>query len=223
MKTYSGSGIIPIIKDKNNNYYLVLFKSTIRKHISNILIEEAGGCYEGGNIKLSAIRELKEESSLLFNLEQFTSESQIKTLYKTMMTHNVEIKLLDNTYYISYFVYLDDNFDLFELRKDYINNMRNFWKGGFSVYTENRDIIFIPINNLKYTNNIYIKDHLEKEYMLFDRTFNIFSKLVESHSISKFLKSITKYPIKINKIILNTFTYKDKKEKHVVNNLIVYK
>ena len=60
MDKYSGSGIIPIIKDKNNIYHMVLFVSSIRNKQYPTL-EDAGGCYEGINIKISAIRELKEE------------------------------------------------------------------------------------------------------------------------------------------------------------------
>jgi len=63
-KVCSGTGIIPVIKSSNDKYYFVLFKSIIRKNYSINPIEDAGGKYEGNSIKLSAIRELKEESCL---------------------------------------------------------------------------------------------------------------------------------------------------------------
>jgi len=221
MKIYSGSGIIPIIKDKNNNYYLVLFKSTIRRTISDILIEDAGGQYEGDNIILSAIRELKEESSSLFDLKRFTNQKQIKNLYNAMKNNKIKIKLFDNKYYASYFVYLDGVFDLEKLRKEYISNLRSFWKFGFSVYTENRDIIFIPINNLKKINSTYVQDYLGKEYMLFSRTYCILNKLIKLN-IKEFIKNMLKYSIILNKNIVNTFNYNYKNENYHLNNLIVY-
>ena len=63
-KECTGSGIIPIVQSIDNKYYFVLFRSFIRnkKNPKSTEIEDAGGTHEGGNIKITAIRELKEES-----------------------------------------------------------------------------------------------------------------------------------------------------------------
>ena len=120
----TGSGIIPIINDSNNNFYIVLFKSIRSKNkLKGDLLEDAGGKYEGDNIKMSAIRELKEESSMIFNLENLTTMFDIRKLNKILNEFNIKI----NNDYISYFVYLGV-FNLDNLRTDYKANLRNFWK-----------------------------------------------------------------------------------------------
>jgi hypothetical protein len=135
-KTYSGSGIVPIIKDSNNNYYFILFRSVIRKKGAESLIEDAGGEYDGGNIKISAIRELKEESSMLINLEELKESKQIIRLNYVLNKYNLKIKSLNKLIYSSYFIYLElKDGDLDSMRKSFIGNMRNLWKGGFfSLY-----------------------------------------------------------------------------------------
>jgi hypothetical protein len=202
MKKYSGSGIIPIIRDKRNNFYIVLFKSTIRKKGSESLLEDAGGKYEGDNIKVSAIRELKEESSMLFNLENLQIKDDIMYLNKILSNFKIESENLDGKYYVSHFIYLDyeNGFDLEELQNNYKINLRNCWKNGFSVYTENKDIIFIPIKNIKA--NEYIKDYNNKEYLLFKRTFDIIKQIDRN-----FIESIIKLPFMLKKVIRDTVTY----------------
>jgi hypothetical protein len=215
---YSGSGIIPIIKDKNNIYYIVFFKSSIRKYKSESVIEDAGGGYEGDNIQDSAIRELKEESSLLFNLENIDIDNKSK-LTKVMNKSSVTIANLSKTY-ISYFVYLeieDINLDL--LNKEFKGNMRSFWKNGFSHYTENKDIIFIPIANLKNIKENNITDYLNKEHYLFDRTIYILDKFLKIENMDKFIKNILKNKIIIKQSIVNNYDYN---KKYKIDNLISY-
>ena len=221
-QTCSGSGIVPIIKDSNNKYYFVLFKSIIRNKSINNLIEDAGGEYEGGNIKISAIRELKEESSLIFNLENLKNKENILFLNKILTKFNIVNENLNNQYYVSHFVHLIDKekgyFDFVQLRKDYINNMRNFWKNGFSIFTENKDIIFIPIEQIINNNTEYVKDYLNKEYVLFERTYNIFKNLKKNHNIKDFFDELIKNPIILNKKEKETYKY----DKYSVSNLITY-
>jgi len=208
---YCGSGIIPIIKDKNNKFYFVLFKSTIRKKNSINLIEDSGGKFEGKNIKISAIRELKEESSLLFNLDNFTKKEDIKNLYKVLTNFNIEISSQNNNneIYLSCFVYLENEngfFDLDQLKKYFKSNMLKFWKNGFNVYTENKDIIFIPIQNIKNisltSKNNNIQDDKKVDYLVYERTIKIFNTLKEKYDIDTFIRKLLKHPIVLdNKII----------------------
>jgi hypothetical protein len=55
--------------------------------------------------------------------------------------------------------------------------MKNFWKNGFSVYTENKDIIFIQLESIKNNNTEYVKDYTGRDFLLFQRTYNIFTNL----------------------------------------------
>ncbi len=215
---YSGSGIIPIIKDKNNVYYIVLFKSTVRKYKSESIVEDSGGGFEGENIKESAIRELKEESSLLFNLENLDNNNKSK-LNIVMTKSNITITNL-NKKYISYFIYLeleDVNLDTFTT--EFKANMRNFWKNGFSHYTENKDIIFVPIANLKNIKDNKITDYLNNEYYLFDRTMDILDKFLKIENMNKFIKNILKNKIIIKKLLVKNYDYN---KKYKIDNLISY-
>jgi hypothetical protein len=211
-KICTGSGIIPIIQSYDNKYYFILFKSIIRKKSLGETIEDCGGEYEGNNIKISAIRELKEESSLLFNLENMKIKDSILLLNKVLSKFNVVIDNFNNEYYVSHFVYLENKekkiFDLNELKSYYINNLRNFWKNGFSVYTENKDIVFIPIESIINNNTDYVNDHLGKEYKLFERTYNIFKNLKSNNNETQFIKILIKYPICIDKKELSNYKYK---------------
>jgi hypothetical protein len=220
MDKYSGSGIIPIIRDSNNIYYMILFVSSIRnKHTIYPTLEDAGGGYEGTNIKISAIRELKEESSMLFNLEKL-HDIYIKRLHDIMNITNISIEN-SNKVYMSYFVYLElmnDNFDLINLKKEFISNMRYFWKNGFSHYTENKDIVFIPLNNTIH--NMIIIDSDNNKYFVFDRTMMILLKFVKKYKdINIFIKEINKKKIVLVRNIVNNYDYG---KKHVINNLISY-
>ncbi len=216
---YTGSGIIPIIKDNNNIYYIILFKSSIRKSNSETLIEDAGGGFEGIDIKKSAIRELKEESSLLFNLEQLDNNNNNNKLEKVMSKVNFTITYM-NKNYLSYLVYLESNDFNFEgLTKDFKSNMRNFWKNGFSYYTENKDIIFIPIQNIRNIKENKITDYLDKEYFLFNRTMLILNKLLQSDNLEKLVKYIIKNKIIIKKTLIDDYEYG---KKYKINNLISY-
>ncbi len=216
---YSGSGIIPIIKDNNNIYYIILFKSSIRKNKLESLIEDAGGGFEGTDIQKSAIRELKEESSLLFNLEQLDNNNNNNKLEKVMSKVNFTITYM-NKNYLSYLVYLESNDFNFEgLTKDFKSNMRNFWKNGFSYYTENKDIIFIPIQNIRNIKENKITDYLDKEYFLFNRTMLILNKLLQSDNLEKLVKYIIKNKIIIKKTLIDDYEYG---KKYKINNLISY-
>jgi hypothetical protein len=219
MNLYYGSGIIPIIK-VNNEYYFILFKSSIRKKNNENLIEDSGGKFEGENIKISAIRELKEESSLLFDLENFKKHQDIKNLYKVLKTFSLEIEGWDDDKYLSYFIYLGSNFDLSELKENFKSNMRKFWKNGFSVYTESKDIIFIPINNIKdlTLESQKIIDNNNDVHLIFVRTVKIFIKLQKEYDLLKFIKKITQYPIILNKNIIKEYNV----DKSKINDLISY-
>jgi hypothetical protein len=222
-KKCTGSGIIPIIKASDNNYYFVLFKSIIRKKYSTNSIEDAGGEYEGGNIKISAIRELKEESCLLFNLENMQNKNSILNLNKILSKFNIVNENFNDEYYLSHFVYLENKskkyFNLESLRNEYINNLRNFWKNGFSVYTENKDIVFIPLESLfNKTNTEYVKDYMGKEYILFERTYNILKNLKKEYNQREFFSELIKNPIILETKKINNFKY----YKGIVSNLITY-
>ena len=209
---YSGSGIIPIIKDSNDKYYFVLFVSNRNRNRNRnrnknnkklLLLEDAGGNFEGDNIKMSAIRELKEESSMLFNLEEFADIETIRKL--NWFLNNFNINLLENNY-MCYFVYLGI-FNLDELAFNYKSNNSNFWKYGYSVYTENKDIVFMPITNIKnIKKNIIIN---QRKYELFDRTLKIFKLFNKKYNLETFLNDITKNLLELNK-------YK-------IKNIIIYK
>ncbi len=224
LENYNGSGIIPIIKI-NNNYYFVLFQSIIRKKNSQYMIEDSGGKFEGNNIKISAIRELKEESSLLFNLENFQKDSEIKKLNYVLNNFNITLENPDYKKYLSCFVYLtlknNEEFNLTNLKNEFKLNMKQLWKNGFSFYTENKDIIFIPIENILdlNKNSEKIKDNNHNEYNLFGRTLNIFLNLIKTNNLKTFIKNITKYPIILNKHILPSV---DIQLKHKLNNIIAY-
>ncbi len=216
---YTGSGIIPIIKDKNEKYYFILFKSTTRKQNGETLIEDSGGGFEGNNIKISAIRELKEESSLIFNLENFRDKKNIIKLNKILTSFNIEIK---ESKYISYFIYLEQEneiFDLDKLKLEFKNNMMNFWQNNFSVYTENKEIVFIPIENINKIKEIYIKDNKKNKLPLFHRTLQIFNNLLNNYNINCFIKKVINNPIILNKKIINNYNYGGK---YKINNLISY-
>jgi hypothetical protein len=222
-KKCTGSGIIPIIKSLDNKYYLVLFKSIIRKKYLTNSIEDAGGEYEGGNIKISAIRELKEESCLLFNLENMQNKNSILYLNKILSKFNIVNENFNNEYYVSHFVYLENKttecFNLETLRNEYMNNLKNFWKDGFSVYTENKDIIFIPLDTLFNKNNIeHVKDYLGKEYILFERTYSIFKNLKNDYNEKDFFNELIKNPIILEKKDINNYKY----YKGNANNIITY-
>lgn len=222
-KKYTGSGIIPIIQSVNNKYYFVLFKSIIRKNTLTNSIEDAGGEYEGNNIKISAIRELKEESSLIFNLENMKNKDSILNLYKILSKFNIINGYIEDKYYVSHFVYLENGskkkFNLDIVRNDYINNLRKFWKNGFSVYTENKDIVFIPFESLlNKTNYQYVKDYMGNEYSLFERTYNIFKNLKLKYNEKEFLNELIKNPILIERKEINNYKY----YKGNINNLITY-
>lgn len=219
MNLYYGSGIIPIIK-VNNEYYFILFKSSIRKKNNENLVEDSGGKFEGENVKISAIRELKEESSLLFDLENFKKHEDIKKLYKVLKTFSMEIEGWDDEKYLSFFVYIESDFNLIELKEHFKSNMRKFWKNGFSVYTENKDIIFIPINNIKDINSDSQKiiDNNNNTHLIFERTVKIFVKLQKEYNLLKFIKKITNYPIILNKNTIKEFNL----GKNIINNLISY-
>jgi hypothetical protein len=221
-KKCTGSGIIPIIRANDNKYYFILFKSIIRKKTSNNIIEDSGGEYEGGNIKISAIRELKEESSLLFNLENLKNKNSILFLNKILSKFNIVIDNYNNEYYVSHFIYLENKnkgyFNLEELRSNYINNLRNFWKNGFSVYTENKDIIFVPVDSFKNENLEYVNDYLGKEYMLFERTYNVYKTLFENYNLKQFINELIKNPLIVEK--KENLNYKN--SKGIINNLISY-
>jgi hypothetical protein len=203
-----GSGVIPIIKDINNVYYFVFFKSIVRKTKNSNIIEDSGGKLEGDNYKISAIRELKEESSLLLNLECLKNKKDIKLLNKILTKFSVNISH-GNSNYISHLIYLENleknYFDLEELHKEFISNMRSFWANGFSFYTENKDIVFVPVDKL---NN----------YEFFERTQKILDKLL-THNINNIIKEISKVPIILKKNIVNDFNYGFPKK---INNLVSY-
>ena len=223
-KNYNGSGIIPIIKI-NNKYYFVLFQSIIRKKKLENIIEDSGGKFEGNNIKISAIRELKEESSLIFNLENFQKNSEIKKLNYVLNNFNITLENPDNKKYLSCFVYLtlknNEDFNVDNLKKEFKLNMKELWKNGFSFYTENKDIIFIPIENILdlNKNSDEIKDYNQTKYYLFVRTLNIFLNLIKNNNLKEFIKNITKYPIILNKNILPLV---DLDLKYKLNNIITY-
>ena len=107
-KLCSGAGIIPIIKSIDDEYYFILFKSIVRKKYITNPIEDAGGKYEGDDIKISAIRELKEESSILFNLGIMQDKISILHLNKILTKFNIINENLNNDIYISHFVYLEN-------------------------------------------------------------------------------------------------------------------
>jgi len=205
-----GSGIIPIIKDKNNIFYFIFFKSIVRKNKNknNDILEDSGGKLEGNNYKISAIRELKEESSLLFNLECLKNKKDIMLLNKILTKFSINLNYGSNNY-ISHLIYLENQekkyFNLEELRKDFISNMRKFWVNGFSFYTENKDIVFVPVDKL---NN----------YIFFERTQKVLDKLL-TYNINNLIKEITKTPIILKKTIINNFDYGFPKK---INDLYSY-
>ncbi len=222
-KLCTGSGIIPIIQLSDSEYYFVLFKSIIRKNSSNNLIEDAGGQYEGGNIKISAIRELKEESCLLFNLGNMKNKNSILNLNKILSKFNVVDEYYKNKFYVSHFVYLENkstkNFNMELLENEYKNNLKNFWKNGFSVYTENKDIVFIPIKSIIGKNNFeYVEDINGKEYKLFERTYNIFKNLKKNHDTVNYFNELVKNPIILNKKYIEKYKY----NKGTIDNLTSY-
>lgn len=208
LENITGTGIIPIINDINGNHYFVLFQSMIRSKI-----EDAGGKLENDNKKISAIRELKEESSLLFNLEEYKKEKDIILLNKILTKFN--IKIMDNNKlgYISYFIYLTTDkgyFDLQELRSIYKSNLKEFWRNNFSCYTENKDIIFININDIK---------HMIINKQLYERTEHIFEKLINKYKINNFIDKLKRNKINMKKTMINNYCY-DKK--FITNNIISY-
>lgn len=221
---YYGSGIIPIIKDKNNQYFFVLFKSSIRKKGEDTYVEDSGGKFEGTNLKISAIRELKEESSLLFNLESFHNKNDIKNLYKVLKNFNTDTKGWEDDRYLSFFVYLklkEGYFDLLELKSEFKSNMRKFWKNSFSVYTENKDIIFVPIKNIINLNETSEKiiDNNNEEHLLFIRTLKVFIKLKQEYNLENFIKKIIKSPISLTKKIIDEY---DMGKKYKIKDLITH-
>ena len=220
-KVCSGTGIIPVIKSSNDTYYFVLFKSIIRKNYSINPIEDAGGKYEGNSIKLSAIRELKEESCLLFNLENIQEKESILQLNRILTDFSFANEN-SRDYYVSHFVYLENKssgyFDFKTLRNDYINNLKNFWKTGFSVYTENKDIVFIPIEAIKDIKSEYIKDYTGIEHLLYKRTYQIFGNLNKNYDINDFINKLIEKPIILDRIELDNYKY----SKENITNLICY-
>lgn len=206
----NGSGIIPIIKDKNNQYYFVFFKSIARnKKNNNNILEDSGGKLEGNSYKISAIRELKEESSLLFNLELKKNKKDILSINNVLTKFSFEINY-NNNLYVSHLIYFENYktkyFDLDILHKEFISNMRNFWSNGFSYYTENKDIVFVPINKLS-------------DFLFFERTQKIINKILENNSINSIIKEIIKTPVFLEKNIINEYDYDFPKK---INNLVSY-
>ncbi len=203
-----GSGIVPIIKYKKD-YYFVLFETNIKRRENNIypIIEESGGNLEKKNLKNSAIRELSEESSMLFNL--FNHREKLKT----------NIKLLT---YMDYFIYIGTH-DIDKLRESFISNNRNFWKNKFSVYTENKNIIFIPLKNIFGCKiNREIQDVYYNMYHLFRRTFAIFQELSKKYTYNEFLQEIRKNKIKLNKKDIHSCDYIYKNKKYTVSSFFAY-
>lgn len=220
-KVCSGTGIIPVIKSLDDKYYFVLFKSIVRKNYSINPIEDAGGKYEGNSIKLSAIRELKEESCLLFNLENIQEKESILQLNKILTEFSFANENYRD-YYVSHFVYLENKssgyFDFEILRNDYENNLKNFWKNGFSVYTENKDIVFIPLEAIEDIKSEYIKDYTGLEHLLYKRTYQIFGNLNKNYNLKDFINKLIEKPISLNRIELDNFNYSKEK----ITNLITY-
>ncbi len=219
---YNGSGVIPIIKI-NNKFYFILFQSVIRKKNKENIIEDSGGKLEDTNIKISAIRELKEESSLLFNLENFNKDEDIKNLNYVLTNYNITINNLDKKKYLSCFVYLkekNNEFNLEDLQKEFKSNMRELWKNGFSFYTENKNIVFIPINNIYSLkkDSLKIKDYLDNEYYIYERTLHIFLKLIKK-KLDIFINELAKFPIILEKKLLDKV---DLNQKYILNNIISY-
>ncbi len=219
---YNGSGVIPIIKI-NNKFYFILFQSVIRKKNKENIIEDSGGKLEDTNIKISAIRELKEESSLLFNLENFNKDEDIKNLNYVLTNYNISINNLDKKKYLSCFVYLkekNNEFNLEDLQKEFKSNMRELWKNGFSFYTENKNIVFIPINNIYSLkkDSLKIKDYLDNEYYIYERTLHIFLKLIKKN-VDIFINELDKFPIILEKKLLDKV---DLNQKYILNNIISY-
>lgn len=219
---YNGSGVIPIIKIKNE-FYFILFQSVIRKKNKENIVEDSGGKLEDDNIKISAIREFKEESSVLFNLENFNKDRDIKNLNYVLTNFNITINNLDKKKYLSCFVYLkekNNEFNLEDLQKEFKSNMRELWKNGFSFYTENKNIIFIPINNIYFLkkDDLKIKDYQDNEYYIYERTLHIFLKLIRKN-LDIFINELVKFPIILEKKLLDKV---DINQKYIINNIISY-
>jgi hypothetical protein len=56
-----------------------------------------------------------------------------------------------------------------------------------------------------------------KEYLLFERTFNIFKNLLK-YDLSNFIRNIEKTPIYLEKTKINNFKF----NKETINNLVSY-
>ena len=219
---YNGSGVIPIIKVKSE-FYFILFQSVIRKKNKESVIEDSGGKFEDNNIKISAIREFKEESSLLFNIENFNKDEEIKNLNYVLSNFNITINNLDKKKYLSCFIYLkekNNEFNLEDLQKEFKSNMKELWRNGFSFYTENKNIVFIPINNIYSLkkDNLKIKDYIDNEYYIYVRTYHIFLKLIKKN-LDIFINELIKYPIILEKKFLDKV---DINQKYILNNIISY-
>ena len=225
-KFCSGAGVIPVIKSSDDKYYFVLFKSRIRKKYTTEPIEDAGGKYEGNSIKMSAIRELKEESCLIFNLENIQEKDSISQLNKILTKFSFAYYNFHD-YYVSHFIYLENKltgyFDFESLQNDYKNNLHKFLENDFSVYSETKDIVFIPIESLVNINKknkkfVYIKDYNNIEQPLYMRTYLIFKNFNKKYNIKDYINKLIKKPIILDRVELDNYKYSEGN----ITNLICY-
>ena len=214
MKTYSGSGVIPITIIDNKPYFILF-------GLNKNILTDAGGKIEGINsIIKTASRELFEESAGLINIDD-------NILDKNSVYLDIKNK---DAYYRCYFIIIkfQDN----HIEKTYTDNLDKINRFKFNPFSETKNIKLISLEDTKFINNsILLNSKLNNSklnnniHILIKRTKHIFIKI---HKICvdliDFYNKIKKIQIiKLNKknISINTYEYKSSKQ-ITINNLTTY-
>jgi hypothetical protein len=216
MNAYTGAGVIPLIKF-NKKIYFILFSSG-----KNIISDAGGTIDKNESILSTAIRELKEESCGIININENTLKNN--SIYFDVLNNNKNNKYYNKLYRI-YFI-LIDNIDLYDLM-NYYSNLKKFKQYDFNPYVETFGIHLISLDWIHYYNNqIYMNTHTNKIKKLNNRLELIISHIIDKYdNLDTFYKKIIKKLkfIHLDKCLINITTYSYKTYKKIyVDNLISY-